>query len=54
MRLFLASPHTFLKFRGGNKLAIQALGGIFSNEDIPRGEYDISAVRRPEPDRGGL
>lgn len=54
MQLFLASPHTFLKFRGGQQLALQALGGIFSNEDISCGEHDISAVRCPKPDRGGL
>lgn len=54
MQLFLASPHTFLKFQGGKELAFKALGGIFSNADIPCGQHDISAVHCPEPDRGGF
>lgn len=28
MRLYLASPHTFLKFKGGEELAHQVFGGV--------------------------
>lgn len=51
--VFSKSSHV-PEIQGGQQLALQALGGIFSNEDISCGEHDISAVHCPEPDRGGL
>lgn len=54
MKLFLASPHTFLKFKGGQELAFQALGGIFSNADISCGQNVGKSSKGYKGSRGGI
>lgn len=54
MKIFLASPHTFLKFRGGGQLAELAIGGIFDDADISCGQYDIPTIHRSDIIRGGF
>lgn len=56
MMIFLARPHTFLKFRDGLKIAIIAMGGIPENinEDIHGREHNIPSLHRSDIIRGGF
>lgn len=46
MRLYLASPHTFLKFKDGEELALQVFEGG-KHESIHGREHTISEVHSP-------
>lgn len=56
MLIYLASPHTFLKFKDGKNLAMEIwTGGIPRlNEDFSCREHDIPSIYRSDAIRGGF